>query len=112
MLLAYYVLLIIVIVIFSSVSLAILWYLTDADFTVFRTIVSVGFVFIAVIAVIGLIGSSETGTIYRTEYDKLIQNIDKNKTRVIKENDEITDIYITVNGEEHHFKIKEETTGE
>lgn len=41
-------------------------------------------------------------------YDELIQSIDKDKTKVIKENDEITDIYITVNGEEYHFEFKEE----
>lgn len=63
---------------------------------------------ICVASLIGLIFSSKTGKVYRSEYDKLIQSIDSDKTKVFKEDDEITDIYITVNGEEYHFKFKEE----
>lgn len=111
MLLAYYVLLIIFII--TVVVLFAMSFKKDgANSDILEGIMYVCLVFISVIAVIGLIGSSKTGKIYRTAYDKLIQSIDKNKTRVIEEDDEITDIYITVNGEEHHFKIKEKTTDE
>ena len=63
---------------------------------------------IFIISLLGLILSCMTAKIYRSEYDKLIKNIEFDKTKVIKENDDITEIYITVNGEEHHFVLKEE----
>lgn len=63
---------------------------------------------IFIISLLGLILSCTTAKVYRREYDKLIKNIDFDKTKVIKENDEITEIYITVDGEEHHFIFKEE----
>jgi hypothetical protein len=107
MLLAYSVLIILFIVI--AVLLLILFKSDGADSNALRAIMCVGLIIIELIVIIGLIGSSKTGKIYRTEYDKLIQSIDKNKTKVIKEDDEITDIYITVNGEEYHFKFKEES---
>ena len=103
MLLAYGILIILFIVI--AVLLLILFKSDAADSDVLRATMCVGLIIIELIVIIGLIGSSKTGKIYRTEYDELIQKIDKNKTKVIKENDEITDIYITVNGEEYHFEI-------
>jgi len=111
MLLAYYGLLITLIII---VVLIIILFMSDgADSTAVQDTMLVGLAITAAIATIGFIGASlKTGDVYRAEYDELIQNIDKNKTRVIKEDDKITDIYITVNGEEHHFKIKEKTTDE
>lgn len=63
---------------------------------------------IFIISLLGLILSCRIAKVYRKEYDKLIKNIDFYKTKIIKENDEITEIYITVNGEEHHFVLKEE----
>lgn len=63
---------------------------------------------IFIISLLGLILSCRIAKVYRKEYDKLIKNIDFDKTKIIKENDEITEIYITVNGEEHHFVFKEE----
>lgn len=68
----------------------------------------IGFSAILVVSITGLILSAKTGKVYRSEYDKLIQSIDSDKTKVIKEDDEITDIYITVNGQEYHFEFKEE----
>ena len=62
---------------------------------------------IFIISLLGLILSSRIAKVYRSEYDKLIKNIDSDKTKIIIENDEITEIYITVNGEEHHFVLKE-----
>lgn len=67
---------------------------------------------ICITALIGLIFASKTGKVYRSEYDKIIQSIDSDKTKVFKEDDEITDIYITVNGEEYHFKFKEENNND
>lgn len=65
-------------------------------------------VLIFIISLLGLILSCTTAKVYRSEYDKLIKNIDHDKTKVIKENDDISEIYITVNGEEHRFILKEE----
>lgn len=110
MLLPYYGLLIVFII---TVVLFIILFMSDgADSTALQNTMLVGLAIIAVITIIGFIGSIKTGDAYRIEYDKLIQSIDKHKTKVIKEDGEITDIYITVNGEEHHFKIKEKTTDE
>lgn len=75
---------------------------------VLQALLAVGSGIICIIALIGLIISSKTGKVYRSEYDKIIQNIDSDKTKVFKEDDEITDIYITVNGQEYHFDFKEE----
>lgn len=63
---------------------------------------------IFIISLFGLIMSCTTAKVYRSEYDKLIKNIDYDKTKIIKENDDTAEIYITVNGEEHHFVFKEE----
>lgn len=63
---------------------------------------------IFIISLFGLLLSCMTAKVYRSEYDKLIKNIDYDKTKVIKENDDIAELYITVNGEEHHFVFKEE----
>ena len=63
---------------------------------------------IFIISLVGLLLSRPTAKVYRKEYDTLIKNIDHDKTKIIKENDEITEIYITVNGEEHHFIFKED----
>ena len=68
----------------------------------------VGNALIFLISLFGLIISGTTAKVYRKEYDKLIKNIDHDKTKVIKENDDIAEIYITVNGEEHHFVFEEE----
>lgn len=107
MLLAYFVLIILFVV--TGILFVIIIKSDGTDSDVLQATMVLGLIIILVIISIGLIGSSKTGKIYRTEYDKLIQNIDRNKTKVIKEDDEITDIYITVNGEEYHFKIKEES---
>ena len=37
----------------------------------------------------------------------LADHIDKDKTRVIKENDEVKELFITVDGKEYHFTFKE-----
>lgn len=39
----------------------------------------------------------------------LYGHIDHSKTREIKENGETTDLYITIDGTEYHFELKEET---
>lgn len=40
-------------------------------------------------------------------YIPLLRAIDHDKTKVISENGDVKEIYITVNGEEYHFEIKE-----
>lgn len=44
---------------------------------------------------------------YFDTYIPLLKSIDHDKTRVISENGDVKEIYITVNGEEYHFEIKE-----
>lgn len=46
------------------------------------------------------------------DYRPLLEAIDHDKTKILSENGEAKEYYITVNGEEYHFKIKEETTDE
>lgn len=67
----------------------------------------VGNALIFIISFLGLMLSCTTAKVYRSEYDKLIKSIEFDKTKVIKENDDIAELYITVNGEEHHFVFKE-----
>ena len=45
-------------------------------------------------------------------YRPLLEVIDHDKTRILSENGEPKEYYITVNGEEYHFKIKEEKNNE
>lgn len=42
------------------------------------------------------------------ESDILADHIDTDKTRVIKENDEVKELYITVDGKEYHFTFEED----
>ena len=42
------------------------------------------------------------------DYRPLLKAIDHDKTKIISENGEAKEYYITVNGEEYHFEIKEE----
>lgn len=42
------------------------------------------------------------------DYRPLLEAIDHDKTKIISENGEAKEYYITVNGEEYHFKVKEE----
>lgn len=110
MLLAYILLLVILIISFIIIVMGFKSEGVSAD--VLQAFLVVGAGVIWIIALIGLIFASKTGKVYRSEYDKIIQNIDSDKTKVFKEDDEITDIYITVNGEEYHFKFKEEENNE
>lgn len=38
----------------------------------------------------------------------LADHMDEDKTRVIKENDKVKELYITVDGKEYHFEFKED----
>lgn len=54
-------------------------------------------IFIAFVAIYYLL---DLGTLY-----PLIKNIDKTKTKVIVENKEPKEMYVTVNGKEYHFEF-------
>ena len=106
MLACYYILLVILIC-----SLVMIYISTKADNAskdALQAFLGVSSILIFIISLVGLLLSRSTGKVYRKEYDTLIKNIDHDKTRIVKENDEITEIYITVNGEEHHFIFKED----
>ena len=46
------------------------------------------------------------------DYRPLLKAIDHDKTKIISENGEPKEYYITINGEEYHFEIKEENNNE
>lgn len=65
------------------------------------------------LSVITIIASLTSGVlILMSEAEKeviiLNKNIDHDKTKIIEENGEPTELYITVNGEEYHFTFEEE----
>lgn len=39
--------------------------------------------------------------------EPLYGHIDRSKTRTIKENGEVTDLYLTIDGKEYHFEFEE-----
>lgn len=106
MLAGYYILLVILICSFFMAALGLKAEGCAKDTLHVFLVVSNALIFI--ISLLGLILTCTTAKVYRSEYDKLIKNIEFDKTKIIKENDEIAEIYITVNGEEHHFIFKEE----
>ena len=46
---------------------------------------------------------------FNHEYDAepLFTHIDHSKTKTIKENGEVTDLYLTIDGKEYHFEFEE-----
>ena len=46
------------------------------------------------------------------DYRPLLKAIDHDKTKIITENGEAKEYYITVNGKEYHFKIEEDNNNE
>lgn len=105
MIACYYILL--VILIYSLVMICISTKADNTSKDALQTFLGVSSILIFIISLVGLFLSRSTARVYRSDYDTLIKNIDHDKTRIVKENDEITEIYITVNGEEHHFIFKE-----
>ena len=75
-------------------------------------IASVIIVFIVVGAVATLVAMYKLDDTYFDTYISLLKSIDHDKTRVVSENGKVKEYYITVNGEEYHFKIKEEKVDE
>ena len=71
-------------------------------------IASVIIVFIVAGAVASLVVMYKLDNTYFDTYIPLLKAIDHDKTRVVSENGDVKEIYITVNGEEYHFEIKEE----
>lgn len=75
-------------------------------------IASVIIVFIVAGAVAALVAMSKLDVTSFDTYIPLLKSIDHDKTRVISENGDVKEIYITVNGEEYHFEIKDGKTNE
>ena len=70
-------------------------------------IATVIIVFIAAGAVAAFVAIYKLdGTSFDT-YIPLLKSIDHNKTRVVSENGNVKEIYITVNDKEYHFEIEE-----
>lgn len=66
-------------------------------------IMAFGIVGIAVI-LIGLISSD----VLYEDASIISEHTDHDKTRIIKENGKIKELYVTIDGEEYHFNFKEE----
>jgi uncharacterized membrane protein len=62
---------------------------------------------IAVLSILLLIGFVTTREL-SDDVKVLQKHIDHDKSRIIKENDEPKELYITVDGEEYHFVFKED----
>lgn len=46
-------------------------------------------------------------SIGQMDTEPLYNHIDHSKTRTIKENGEVTDLYLTIDGKEYHFEFEE-----
>ena len=44
---------------------------------------------------------------HELDAEPLFTHIDHSKTRTIKENGEVTDLYLTIDGKEYHFEFEE-----
>lgn len=65
----------------------------------------------AIILFISTIGITFVNGDYKS-ISPLLGHIDKDKTKTSETNGEITDLWITVDGEEHHFELKHEGENE
>ena len=70
-------------------------------------IASVIIVLIVAGAVAALFAMSKLDVTSFDKYIPLLKSVDHDKTRVVSEKGDVKEIYITVNGEEYHFEIKE-----
>ena len=61
-----------------------------------------------IIATLGVLASGIWG-MFNNEMDAepLFTHIDHSKTKTIKENGEVTDLYLTIDGKEYHFEFEE-----
>ena len=63
-------------------------------------------VIIILLSTLSLLGLLTTKTVSK-DASILNKHIDHDKSKIIEENDEVTELYITVDGEEYHFKFKD-----
>lgn len=60
-----------------------------------------------IIATLGVIATSIWGMFYHEmDAEPLFTYIDHSKTKTIKENGAITDLYLTIDGKEYHFEFE------
>lgn len=57
----------------------------------------------ALLIIFGVIWYSNS----QMDTEPLYGHINHSKTRTIKENDEVTDLYLTIDGKEYHFEFEE-----
>jgi len=70
-------------------------------------IATVIIVFIAAGAVAAFVAIYKLDGTFFDTYIPLLKSIDHDKTKVISENGDVKEIYITVNDKEYHFEIEE-----
>lgn len=81
------------------------WSLSDRNEEIGNVISIIAFVIVLVLSVVCNAFVADGG--YES-IAPLLGHIDKDKTKTSETNGEITDLWITVDGEEHHFKLKHE----
>lgn len=60
------------------------------------------------IAIMAVLSSGIWGLAnHEMDANPLFTHIDHSKTRTIKENGEVTDLYLTIDGKEYHFEFEE-----
>lgn len=62
----------------------------------------------ALLIIFGVIWYSNS----QMDTEPLYNHINHSKTRTIKENGEVTDLYLTIDGKEYHFEFEEEEDGQ
>lgn len=61
-----------------------------------------------IIAILAVLATGLWGMFnHEMDAEPLFTHIDHSKTRAIRENNEITDLYLTIDGKEYHFEFKE-----
>lgn len=59
------------------------------------------------IAIMAVLASGIWGLVnHEMDANPLFTHIDHSKTRTIKENGEVTDLYLTIDGKEYHFEFE------
>lgn len=88
-----------------AITLAVMRYVLDRLDDVNEKLVTMLLYTLGCIIIMGVFITEKLRTY---ESDILADHIDTDKTRVIKENGEVRELYITVEGKEYHFTFKED----
>lgn len=85
------------------------WSLRDGNEEIGSGVSSIAFVIVFVLSAVCIAFVADGG--YES-ISPLLGHIDKDKTKTSETNGEITDLWITVDGKEYHFELKQEGENE